>query len=122
MTRTYFIATILLSLSMHTSQARLKDAVVSNIHGTDLLRLCETPEGTNDANFCTGFIMGTRDGVALATNLRDTAPILATPLEAKEDQLKAVVVKYLKDHPEELHRPGGLLVIFALSKAFPPGK
>ena len=35
------------------------------VHGTDLLRLCDAPENTSEANFCTTFILGTRDGVAL---------------------------------------------------------
>jgi len=122
MTRLYFIATILLSLAMHTSQARSKDVVISDLHGTDLLRLCKTPEGTNQAEFCSGFILGIRDGVPLTTNLRNAAPIFEEPSEAKQDQLKAVVVKYLNDHPEEHHKPAGLLVLFALRKAFPPGK
>jgi hypothetical protein len=42
------------------------------------------------------------------------------PIEVKQEQMIKVVVKYLKDHPEEHHKPAGLLVIFALSRAFPP--
>jgi hypothetical protein len=56
----------------------------------------------------------------LATKLRDAKAILDVPVEVKQEQMLAVVVKYLNDHPEERHKPGALLVIFALSKAFPP--
>ena len=70
--------------------------------------------------FCDAFIVGVRDGVVLAVTLRDAKPILDIPKDVKQEQIRAVVTKYLKDHPEELHKPAGLLVIFALSKAFPP--
>jgi hypothetical protein len=64
--------------------------------------------------------LGVRDGVGLATKLREAKPIFEVPVEAKQVQLKAVVVKYLTEHPEEDHKPAALLVIFALSHAFPP--
>ena len=61
------------------------------------LRICRAPENTSEVNFCTGFILGTRDVAALATSLRDAASICETPKEVKQDQLRAVVVKYLND-------------------------
>ena len=61
-----------------------------------------------------------RDGVVLATELRDAKPIIETPADVKQEQLKAVVVKYLNEHPEEHHKPAAVLVIVALSQAFPP--
>jgi len=70
--------------------------------------------------FCDAFIVGVRDGVVLAIALRDAKPILDIPNDVKQEQMRAVVMKYLKDHPEELHKPAGMLVIFALSQAFPP--
>jgi len=45
---------------------------------------------------------------------------MMSALTVWEKQLKAVVVKYLNDHPEEQHKPASELVIFALGKAFPP--
>jgi len=73
-----------------------------------------------ELQFCDAFIVGVRDGVVLATQLRNAKQIIETPVEAKQEQLRAVVVKYLNDHPEEHHKPAGLLVIFALGNAFPP--
>jgi Rap1a immunity proteins len=72
------------------------------------------------SDFCSGFIVGARDGAVLATKLRDARAILDVPVEVKQEQTLAVVVKYLNDHPEERHKQAALLVIFALSKAFPP--
>jgi hypothetical protein len=91
-----------------------------DIHGTELLRFCNMPDGTTGSEFCQAFIVGVRDGVVLATQLRGVKQIMDTPLEAKLDQLRAVVVKFLNDHPEEHHKAAALLVIFALGEAFPP--
>jgi hypothetical protein len=97
-----------------------KNVVVSDIHGSDLLHSCNMQIGTTGMQFCEAFIVGVRDGVVLAAQLRGTEPIIDTPVEAKQAQLIAAVVKYLNDHPEEHHKPAALLVIVALSQAFPP--
>ena len=116
----FFSGILFLSSMICASQSRTKNVVVSDIHGNDLLRMCASQVGTSEETFCTGFIVGARDGVVLATELREVKPIFEMPVEVIPEQLKDVVVKYLKEHPEEHHKPGGLLVIFALSKAFPP--
>jgi len=116
----FLVGIIFLGSVIFASQARPKNVVISDVHGTDLLRFCSDHVDTSEAEFCDAFLLGIRDGVTLATELRGVKPILEVPLEVKQDQLKAVVVKYLNDHPEELHKPAGMLVILALSKAFSP--
>lgn len=110
-----FVSSMICASLTHT-----KNVVVSDIHGNDLLRLCTSKVGTSEAEFCSGFILGVRDGVVLAAELRTAKPIFESPIDAKQEQLRDVVVKYLKDHPEERHKPAALLVIFALGDAFPP--
>jgi len=116
----FLTGTILLSSVFVVSQTHPKEIVVSDVHGTELLRMCATESASAEAQFCYAFILGVRDGVVLTAELRGTKPIIETPVEAKQEQLKAIVVKYLKDHPEEHHKPAAMLVIFALSQAFPP--
>jgi len=121
MKRAFFVGMIFLSSMMCRSQTRTKNAVVSGVDGSQLLRMCNESDTSMELQFCDAYIVGVRDGVVLATQLRDATQIIETPVEAKQKQLRAVVVKYLNDHPEEHHKPAALLVIFALSKAFPPG-
>jgi hypothetical protein len=97
-----------------------KNVVVSDIQGTELLRSCNMGFGTNGFQFCEAFIEGVRDGVVLATELRNAKPIIETPAGAKQEQLKDAVLKYLNEHPEEHHKPAAVLVVAALSQAFPP--
>ena len=97
-----------------------KNVVVSDIQGTELLRSCNMGFATNGFQFCEAFIEGVRDGVVLATELRGAKPIIETPAGAKQEQLKDAVLKYLNEHPEEHHKPAAVLVVAALSQAFPP--
>jgi Rap1a immunity proteins len=99
MKRAFFAGTIFLSSMMCASQARAKNIVISDVHGSDLLRFCTSEVDPNESQFCYAFILGIRDGAALATELRGVKPIFEIPLEVGQEQLKDVVVKYLRDHP-----------------------
>ena len=120
MMRACFVGMVLLVSELFASQSGTTKVEVSDVRGTQLLRFCNRPESTMEFQFCDAFIVGVRDGVVLAIALRDAKPILDIPNDVKQEQMRAVVMKYLKDHPEELHKPAGMLVIFALSQAFPP--
>jgi len=93
---------------------------ISDLHGSGLLDFCNKSDGY-ELQFCEAFIIGVRDGAALAITLRNAKPLFDTPPEVNPKQLKAVVVKFLNDHPEELHKPAAELVIFALHQGFPSG-
>ncbi len=110
---------IFLTSTALPSQVSDRNVVVSDLDGNRLLQICSASKDSH-SDFCSGFIVGARDGAVLATKLRDAKAILDVPVEVKQEQMVAVLVKYLNDHPEERHKPAALLVIFALSKAFPP--
>lgn len=93
--------------------------VVSDLQGNELLRLCSS-ELTSELGFCIGYIEGIRDGVVFEAIGGKAKPIFLIPDKVTSEQLKDVVVKSLKDHPETRHKPAGMLTIFALREAFPP--
>ncbi len=86
-------------------------------------------ESTNQtASFNVGFCAGFIDGVIqsqymweASDNLqkRDHAPSFCLPKESTNGQLLQIFIKYLDDHPEELHKPAALLLVQSLQKAFP---
>jgi len=41
------------------------------------------------------------------------------PDQVTNDQIIKIFVKYLDDHPEELHQPASLLLVTSMRKAFP---
>jgi len=90
------------------------------LFGTNLLEHCET-----DDSFCFGFVTGAAIGIHVGSGMygmkiRDVVwcvPEGADGISAS--QHVAVVQKYLRDHPEKLHRPAEELVAEALNQAFP---
>lgn len=92
---------------------------ISDLTGNDLLRFCNSHEAS-ETNMCTGYIEGVRDASMFATVSLKSKPFFSVPSQVSSDQLREVIVKYLRDNPETRHKPAGLLTIFALKEAFPP--
>jgi hypothetical protein len=69
---------------------------------------------------CHAFIDGVTATLYIwkAAMQKDKAPV-CIPQGVTSEQTDRIVVKYLKDHPEELHQPFGILVFNSLSAAFP---
>lgn len=69
--------------------------------------------------FCLGLIQGMLDMNDLYEyKLKDVA-LLCRPQGATTGQAARIVVKYLRDHPEELHKKDSVLTFVALRAAFP---
>jgi Rap1a immunity proteins len=103
-----------------TGEEQMKISI-SDLTGNDLLRLCSGNEAF-ETNVCTGYIEGVRDGSMFATVSLKAKPFFSVPEKVSSDQLRDVVVKYLRDNPGTRHKPAGMLTIFALKEAFPPGR
>jgi hypothetical protein len=101
---------LLLSASAHPQR-------VSTTTGNDLLESCESRDFKQA--FCLGYITGVTDfdgmdGAAFPERRRS-----CIPENVSNGQVRDVVVKYLKDHPEERHLLAAVLIVEAASKAFP---
>jgi hypothetical protein len=69
---------------------------------------------SQDLSLCLGYVMGVSDG------LNGTKPnFFCAPLGIKASQELAVVVKYLRDHPETWHYSAWTEIGVALNMAFP---
>jgi hypothetical protein len=90
----------------------------ANFDGNKLLEACraaETPTGSFMGGVCGGYVSALVDvmsGPPVA--LRVCLPDGVTRGQARE-----IVMKALRDHPEQLHHSASDLVMGALSKAFP---
>jgi hypothetical protein len=93
-------------------------------------RLTETDVA--DGAFCTGFMIGLSDGVGLSIEmlkhnnsslsyLKGTMEDLAicAPAGMPVGQGIRIVLKYIREHPEQAHLPTGQLVVLAEFNAFP---
>ena len=124
------------SASAQTS-ANAMDVAAS---GTNFLELCSSVEISPDkmnvadlANMhrCQGFMEGLRDGIGVAAaviqhsnpslNLKGSISDLGIcfPDEASLLQVIRVVLKYIREHPEQAHLPSAVLVFSADLQAFP---
>jgi hypothetical protein len=93
-------------------------AQVQAYTGNQLLSECEAPAATTDAFSCLRFIVGMNNMHNIDTEC-GRQPFYCLPTEATNGQLKRIVEKYLRAHPEELHRDTAYLVVEALMEAFP---
>lgn len=71
---------------------------------------------------CIGYIEGVRDMHAVCSLWEDTTSkglLWCGTQEMQHIQLIRVAVKYLQDHPEQLHKPAAWLMVLAFREAFP---
>lgn len=101
--------------------------------GNDLLAVCEHTDVTPtsqiraiDYSVCTGwvqgFIAGHENGMLVATNFAYEKIEYADSNGFTQGQAMRIVTKYLRDHPEETHRPAGALAYAALRQRLPQPK
>jgi len=104
--------------------------------GNDLLEKCqvalnadEAGHGTKNAQetmavgWCNGFIMGATEQAMMqfnpATGQKNGPPIFCVPSSFNYGQELRLVVRWLNDHPESLHKSATYLVVQALQESYP---
>jgi len=74
---------------------------------------------------CIGYVEGVSDGVfeevafAHAMSNKEPAKPYCLPEDTENGQLIRIVLKYVRDHPEEAHYSTAFLIVKALREAFP---
>lgn len=105
----------LLSLLIGTSA----NAGVKGDYDNELLRDCTHPSpGTFTAGLCLGYLKGVAEMSRLREKLPKLPPV-CVPDAVTVGQVRNIVVRYLEEHPEELHYSSIILVTNALDEAFP---
>jgi hypothetical protein len=106
----------LLAAEPHTTLYGLK------LSGNQFLTRCQS-ELFFSQGMCIGYLTGISDGLALVnTFTKGTKNIWAPicmPEKVPVSQLRSVILKYLKDHPERRHEGITILVTDAMRKAWP---
>jgi hypothetical protein len=91
---------------------------VSTTTGNDLLESCES-KGNLEHAFCLGYIIGVTDVEGMDSAVFPERRRSCVAENVSNGQVRDVVVKYLKDHPEERHLQAAILVVKAMGQAFP---
>lgn len=116
------IIALLVSLSA-TFTAQAADSY--SFTGNDLLKVCDGPysdkaQEIGNSNLCLGYIQGIQQFQHVITDLRKVAPLFCEPYQTGNyDQLRRVLVKWLKNNPEQLHRDARVVATAAYMRAFP---
>ena len=86
--------------------------------GNELLADCES-EGIFESGLCYGYINGFMDLQYATVRSNERAMPICIPSGVNKSQLKTLIVKDMKEHPEKLHYPAAVLVGFSLVEAYP---
>ena len=132
---TFTVVAVLLSLVLSA------DARAQTTTGADIIGKCKQavrdvdndtsadkpPVKSFDVGFCFGFIDGANSAQQVwaasdKTNHRNHSMGYCFPDAVTNGQMLRVFVKYLDDHPQDLHEPAALLYIEAMRRAFPCGR
>jgi len=92
---------------------------VSATTGNDLLEYCESKERPFPTGLCLGYVLGAGDVESTEGASFPDRERSCVPDDVTNGQMVGVVVKYLKDHPEERRMLAAVLVVEAMTKAFP---
>jgi Rap1a immunity proteins len=95
---------VILALALWPRAARAYD-------GNELLRMCNDPNPTN-SGFCLGYTNGVSDTL-------ETFNVACLSLGVTTGQVRDIVIKYLRDHPDQRHHNADFLATRALLVAFP---
>ena len=90
---------------------------VSKVDGSRLMSLCSAHE----AGECDAYLAGVADAIAKQgeTLPTGTKPLACIPAAVKTAQMREVVVKYLRGHPQSREEKGADLTVKAFAAAFP---
>lgn len=113
------ILPLLIILSFFSSVASAYD------RGDKLLWACKADpsKGVEEAlgkAHCIGYVTGMVDSAQLIFSVTPESRLFCPPSSGMSgDQQVRIVVKWLENHPEELHKGGRVSVVLALKEAFP---
>ena len=93
-------------------------APATSFTGVELSDLCFR-KGTDGQLACTSYVRGFADGVTFEALMVGGDANYCPPQSLPVRDMRVIVEKYLKDHPDQLGKEAGALVGFALHHAFP---
>ena len=83
--------------------------------GNDLWNSCNRPQQIE----CSGYVTGVIEGFFLAEAEQKVSSIMCIPRGVANSQATSIVIKYLRENPSSRHKSASLLVVLAISEAFP---
>lgn len=86
--------------------------------GNDVKTWCDSEINDTGSAWCAGFISGLVEMDVFRERAMKQTPLFCIPEEATKAQLVDITAKYMKEHPEELHRSFMIVATTAIVEAF----
>jgi hypothetical protein len=122
MLRAMVLGLVLLATSLIVSVAQTQPNTPEIRRDSGLLAICtnaEPGERSVAAALCTGYLQGVVEGVNFATLGDHNKLLICRPGDVTGEQMRNVVVKYLKNHPNEGHQLSVIHATEAFVQAWP---
>ncbi|KSV95391.1 hypothetical protein N184_00160 [Sinorhizobium sp. GL28] len=104
---------IILAASMLTTLPSI--SLAEFIDGNEIYKRCEGPNAVSVATYA----MGVADTYDLLVRYEKTTPFFCIPLQVSARQLKDVMCRYLREHPENRQQGAAGLGAVAFREAWP---
>jgi len=117
----YVVLFMLVSIAVFSAAAPTPsgDPAGPGFTGNDFLQKCDKGQSEGvDLLYCYGYISGLNDAFMYGKILWSGKPPFCNQ-DTTTDQNVRIVLKYIKDNPEQAHTSTGLLFLQAMQKAFP---
>ena len=112
-----FLAAPLIAILMPAAaQAQTYVPTHALTSGNDFQEMCADQAAFMLA--CVMFVQGVHDGTK-AVDYINEKPTFCLPTNVTTGELQKVALKSLKDHPEVLHWPAGIILVYSWQTAFP---
>jgi len=125
-----FLCSLVISFSSHHAYGA--DSLLAKgkeQSGLEFLRECNGTFSDDEVGkklmkfYCLGYISGITDAQTIIGGVNPGSKIFCPPSEGLEnEQSLRIIIKWLEDHPEQLHMSARISVFIALSKALPCNK
>ena len=86
--------------------------------GNKLQEFCSSPHNSREDIACAYYLKGFVSGIEVGDGARDDERMWCFPEGSTIGQARLVVEKYMREHPETLHRDAGVIAGIALFAAF----
>jgi hypothetical protein len=97
----------------------LASSEASAFSGADLYEFCTEGKGSDQDLSCVSYVHGFIDGMIVGNAARKGEWFCPPSAGISVEQGRLIAEKYLREHPESLHKEAGLLLMLAFVQAFP---
>jgi Rap1a immunity proteins len=103
---------VLIISSIFWSSFASAQAANAFLTGNCIFQKCDNAANSSESSFCAGYVAGITDALQRSRTV-------CLPKHVTVRQARDIIIKYLRNHPEERHYSAASEIALALKQAFP---